>query len=87
VSILLRVIGGLLFLGAVGYGVDQRQKRKREQAANRARLRRDEARLAGMEQDLRWLRERLRVGDRRLREAYAEIVELRASISQRSRAA
>lgn len=53
---ILAAIGALLGIGGTAYGVDQHKKRRREQAASRARLERLETELVAKESELASLR-------------------------------
>ena len=80
-------IGGLLGTGGVAYGVDQHQKRKKEQAAHRARLRQFEAELATKEQQLESLQALLGTKNEQVRILAAEVVQLRNAMNEMRRSA
>lgn len=69
-------VGCLVGIGGAAYGVDQHQKREREQAAYRARLRQIEAELASKEQQLASLQMLLGDKNEQVRILAAEIARL-----------
>ncbi|MBK8997364.1 MAG: hypothetical protein IPM35_16670 [Myxococcales bacterium] len=77
----------LLGIGGTAYGVDQHQKRKKEQAANRARLQQIEAELALKEQQLASLHALLGDKNEQVRALAAEVVRLRNAASELRRSA
>lgn len=80
---IVAAIGVLLGIGGTAYGVDQHQKRKKEQAANRARLQQLEAELAAKEEDLASLQARLGDKNEQVLILAAEVAQLRTSAAYR----
>lgn len=70
-------VGTLLGIGGTTYGIDQHQKRKREQAANSNYLRQIEVELASKEQLLASLQSSLGEKNQQVHILTAEIVRLR----------
>lgn len=88
--VILRIIaavGALLGFGGTAYGVDQHQKRKEEQAANRALLQRLEAELAAKEQQLASLQAILGDKNEQIRILAAEVARLRDAVNKMRRSA
>lgn len=88
--VILRIvaaIGTLLGIGGTAYGVDQHQKRKKEQAENRVRLQQIEAELASKEQQLATLRASLGEKNEQVRMLAAEIARLRNAANEMRRSA
>jgi capsule polysaccharide export protein KpsE/RkpR len=81
-SIIFRVIVALLGVGGVAYGVDQGQKRSREQAAFRAKLKQFEDDLTKKETELEKLRARLGEKNDQVRALASEVQRLRREIEQ-----
>lgn len=89
-AVILRIAAAVLALlgiGGTAYGVDQHQKRKKEQAANRARLQQIEAELALKEQQLASLHALLGDKNEQVRALAAEVVRLRNAASELRRSA
>ncbi len=84
---IVAAVGALLGIGGTAYGVDQHQKRKKEQAANRARLRRIEAELASKEQQLATLQALLGDKNEQVRILAAEVARLRNGANKMRRSA
>ncbi len=80
-------VGALFGVGGTAYGVDQHQKRKNEQAANRARLEQLETELATKEQQLASLRALLGEKNEQVRALAAELVRIRSAVSELRRSA
>lgn len=84
---IVAAVGALLGIGGTAYGVDQHQKRKREQAANRARLQQIEAELASKEQQLASLQALLGDKNEQVRILAAEVARLRNAANEMRRSA
>ncbi|MCC6664985.1 MAG: hypothetical protein IT375_14630 [Polyangiaceae bacterium] len=84
---IVAAVGALLGIGGAAYGIDQHQKRKQEQAANRARLQQIEAELALKEQQLTSLHALLGDKNEQVRVLAAEVVRLRNAASELRRSA
>ncbi|ATB29951.1 hypothetical protein [Melittangium boletus] len=84
---IVAAVGSLLGIGGTAYGVDQHQKRKKEQAANRARLQQLEAELATKEQQLASLRAFLGDKNEQVRILVAEVASLRSAANDMRRSA
>jgi len=84
---IVAAVGALLGIGGTAYGVDQHQKRKKEQAANRARLQQIEAELALKEQQLASLHALLGDKNEQVRVLAAEVARLRTAASELRRSA
>ncbi|QRK08551.1 hypothetical protein JQX13_53155 [Archangium violaceum] len=84
---IVAAVGVLLGIGGTAYGVDQHQKRKKEQAANRARLQQLEAELAAKEQQLALLRALLGDKNEQVRILAAEVARLRSAANDMRRSA
>lgn len=87
ISIIIAAIGTLLGVGGSAYGVDQHQNRKKEQAANRARLQQIEAELASKEQQLTSLQALLGDKNEQVRILVGEVTKLRNAASDLRRSA
>ena len=84
---ILALIGGLLGIGGMAYGINEHQKRKDEQAANRALLLQVEGALAAKEQELASLRARVGNKNEQVRILAAEVERLRSEANDARRAA
>jgi chromosome segregation ATPase len=84
---IVAAVGCLLGIGGTAYGVDQHQKRKKEQGANRARLQQIEAELASKEQQLASLQALLGDKNEQVRILAAEIARLRSAANELRRSA
>jgi capsule polysaccharide export protein KpsE/RkpR len=84
---IVAAVGVLLGIGGTAYGVDQHQKRKKEQAANRARLQQLEAELATKELQLASLRALLGDKNEQVRILAAEVARLRSAANDMRRSA
>jgi uncharacterized protein HemX len=84
---ILAAIGSLLGIGGVVYGVDQQQKRKKDHAANRARLGQMEAELAAKERQLAQMESHLGQKNEQVRRLAAEITQLRNAANEMRRSA
>lgn len=78
---IVAAIGALFGIGGTAYGVDQHQKRKKESAAFRSRLRELEAELASKEQQLASLRALLGDKNEQVRVLAAEIARLHNAVN------
>lgn len=78
--------GFLLGVGGTAYGVDQHQKRRKEQSANRACLQQVEAEVASKEQQLGLLQALLSDKNEQVREFAAEVAQLRNAANEMRRA-
>lgn len=74
---IVAAVGALLGIGGTVYGVDQHQKRKQEQAANRSRLHQIDAELTAKEQQLASLRALLGDKNEQVRILAVEVARLR----------
>jgi capsule polysaccharide export protein KpsE/RkpR len=84
---IVAAIGALLGIGGTAYGVDQHQKRKKEQAASRARLQQIEGELASKEQQLASLQALLGDKNEQVRILAAEVTRLRNEANELRRSA
>lgn len=85
---IIAAIGALFGIGGVAYGVDQHKKRKNEQVANRARLRKIESELALKERQLAALHVQLGNKDVQVRVLLAaEVGRLREAANELRRSA
>jgi capsule polysaccharide export protein KpsE/RkpR len=88
--VIWRIISGiaaLLGIGGAAYGVDQNQKRKREQAAHRARLEQLESDLTNKEAQLGMLHALLGEKNEQVRNLAAEVARLRSEVAAARRSA
>lgn len=84
---IVAAVGTLLGIGGTAYGVDQHQKRKKEQSAHRARLQQIEAELASKEQQLASVRASLGDKNAQVRILAAEVARLRNAANEMRRSA
>ena len=84
---IVAAVGTLLGIGGTAYGVDQHQKRKKEQSANRARLQQIEAELASKEKQLASLQALLGDKNEQVRILVAEVARLRNAAKEVRRSA
>lgn len=84
---IVAAVGALLGIGGFAYGVDQHQKRMKEQAVNRARLQQIEAELASKEQQLASLQALLRDKNKQVRILAAKVARLRDAANKMRRSA
>ncbi|WP_110017206.1 hypothetical protein [Plasticicumulans acidivorans] len=87
IAALIGIISLLFGTGGIAYGLDQRQKRKKEQAANRARLQQIEAELTLKELQLVSLRNLLGDKNEQVRILATEITRLRSAANEMRRLA
>lgn len=79
-KIVAGIIVGLIGVGGAAFGVDQQQKRKKEQASFRAQLQTLNARLSGKEAELAELCARLGEKNEQVRVLAEEVQHLRREI-------
>lgn len=84
---IVAAVGALLGIGGTAYGIDQHQKRKEEQAANRARLRQIERELAAKEEQLASLQALLGDKNEQVRILAVEVARLRNAANDLRRSA
>lgn len=84
---IVAAVGALLGIGGTAYGIEQHQKRKEEQAANRARLRQIEAELAAKEEQLASLQALLGDKNEQVRILAVEVARLRDAANDLRRSA